>query len=148
MEVLPFDQYTIRIDGSHRLTKRNRRFLRSFQPATTTISQHQPQSTQYPQEAIVNQTNPSVVVEQPNPTTLRPVTSGGRVSDGGEVMIPPDEPATQLPVSPALPAAAPMEIPVSRGDGRKQSLSVRRLRDHNKPGLKEQDVVPGLRRKR
>ena len=37
METLNHDQYTVKIDGSGRLTKRNRRFLRVFKPATMTM---------------------------------------------------------------------------------------------------------------
>ena len=35
VEILPFDQYVIKVDGSGRITKRNRRFLRLI-PAFTT----------------------------------------------------------------------------------------------------------------
>ena len=37
VEVLQHDQYHIKVDGSGRMTKRNRRFLRAFQPASMTI---------------------------------------------------------------------------------------------------------------
>lgn len=33
MEVLPFDQYIVKVSGSNRLTRRNRRFLRAYVPA-------------------------------------------------------------------------------------------------------------------
>ena len=33
MEVLPFDQYIVKVHGSGRLTRRNRRFLRAYVPA-------------------------------------------------------------------------------------------------------------------
>ena len=38
VETLPYHQYTVKVDGSGRLTKRNRRFLRRFIPASTTIT--------------------------------------------------------------------------------------------------------------
>ena len=37
MEVLPHDQFVVRIDGSRRLTRRNRKFLRMYNPASTSI---------------------------------------------------------------------------------------------------------------
>ena len=36
MEALPFDQYTVKMDGSGRLTTRNRKFLRAYTPASVT----------------------------------------------------------------------------------------------------------------
>ena len=33
MEVLPFDQYIVKVSGSNRLTRRNRKFLRAYEPA-------------------------------------------------------------------------------------------------------------------
>ena len=37
MEVLPHDQLVVRIDGLRRLTRRNRKFLRMYNPASTSI---------------------------------------------------------------------------------------------------------------
>ena len=37
VEVRDHDQYVVKVDGSGRLTKRNRRFLRAFSPASATI---------------------------------------------------------------------------------------------------------------
>ena len=37
VEVLPYDRYVLRVDGSGRLTTRNRRFLRKYTPYSTTI---------------------------------------------------------------------------------------------------------------
>ncbi|MEL6802938.1 MAG: integrase, partial [Bacteroidota bacterium] len=36
MEALPFDQYTVKLDGSRRLKTRNRKFLRAYTPASVT----------------------------------------------------------------------------------------------------------------
>ena len=38
VEVLPHNQYTLKIDGSGRLTKRNRRFLRLYKPASSVVT--------------------------------------------------------------------------------------------------------------
>ena len=37
-----FDSYTIKVDGSGRLTRRNRRYLRKFMPVSPTISNYKP----------------------------------------------------------------------------------------------------------
>ena len=37
MEVLLHDQFVVRIDGSRRLTRRNRKFLRMYNPASSSI---------------------------------------------------------------------------------------------------------------
>jgi len=36
-DAMPHDQYVVKVDGSGRMTTRNRKFLRSFQPASATI---------------------------------------------------------------------------------------------------------------
>ena len=33
--MFPYDQYVIKVDGSNRLTRRNRRFLRAYKPAVS-----------------------------------------------------------------------------------------------------------------
>ena len=38
MDILGFDSYLVKVDGSGRLTKRNRRFLRKFVPASPCLS--------------------------------------------------------------------------------------------------------------
>ena len=42
VEVLPYDAYTIRVDGSGRVTKRNRKFLRPIVPYSSVLRSHQP----------------------------------------------------------------------------------------------------------
>ena len=39
VEVGTHDQYKVKVDGSGRVTLRNRKFLRHFKPATTDIDQ-------------------------------------------------------------------------------------------------------------
>ena len=47
MESKPHDQYVIKIDGSGRLTTRNRRFLRHFEPASMNIQRAPPLNMSY-----------------------------------------------------------------------------------------------------
>ena len=42
MEALGHEQYCVKVDGTGRITNRNRRFLRAFQPATLTIGTRAP----------------------------------------------------------------------------------------------------------
>merc|ERR1712015_83117 len=37
MEVLPYDKYVVQVDGSRRLTTRNRRFLKLYSPMVTRL---------------------------------------------------------------------------------------------------------------
>jgi hypothetical protein len=57
VEVLQHDQYLIKVDGSGRVTKRNRRFLRAFKPASTYI-ENAPPST--PSSPIADQSSPAI----------------------------------------------------------------------------------------
>ena len=48
VEILPFDSYLVKVDGSRKVTKRNRRFLRVFKPFNPTkcnseVTEDQPQ---------------------------------------------------------------------------------------------------------
>ena len=56
MELGDHDQYVVKVDGSGRLTLRNRRFLRRFTPPTTTITQSPENlpSTLFPEPDGVN----------------------------------------------------------------------------------------------
>ena len=60
IEVKQFDQYIIKIDGSNRVTLRNRKFLRKYQPAITPV----PKRTLY-QDILIGQPQDHA----PNPNT-------------------------------------------------------------------------------
>ena len=42
METLPFDKYVVKVDGSRRVTSRNRRYLRLFKPISTSTQRNEP----------------------------------------------------------------------------------------------------------
>ena len=68
VEALPFDQYLIKVDGSGRVTRRNRRFLKRFEPATTEIAPPIPTEAMEPVFLDVHQPGaPSLPVEVPQP---------------------------------------------------------------------------------
>ena len=115
VESLSHDQYRVKVDGSGRLTLRNRRFLRAYTPATPTIQTHQPLvkpsgvnekherpspvgpdlGVSSPTPAVAPNSNPSDRAQSP-PTTARP---------------PPDDcepqPGTVNPEPPAPPMYSP-----------------------------------------
>lgn len=53
MESLGNEQYWIKVDGSGRLTRRNRRFLRAYTPTQTLVHMHQDPSTSFTRTAQI-----------------------------------------------------------------------------------------------
>ena len=151
-EVLPHDQYTVKVDGSSRVTRRNRRFLRSYVPATMTISAGIP--AMVPRSKVVSSAEPpteevvpwSKVVSYAEPPTDEVVPRSKVVGsaeppteevsrDGESTQVITDESITTTTV-----VDTPRDSnPVSRP--RKPPLALRRLLDHNKPGLKEKPLL-------
>ena len=68
IETLGYDSYLMKVDGSGRITKRNRRFLRKFTPPSATIEQ--PICTSIPFDHPLQQQHPNsdIVVHQPDIT--------------------------------------------------------------------------------
>lgn len=134
-EALGHDQYTIKIDGSGRVTKRNRRFLRAFTPATSTMrcdplvapplsaERHVPSLVAVPNNSIPNPWTAAVPVPLPSPTDP---------TDGLADRV--FEPEPELsPVTPSVPSG-----PEDRNTNReKVPRALARLLPFNKPGLKE-----------
>ena len=48
VEVKPHEQIVVKVDGSRRLTLRNRRFVRELDPRKTSLEDHQPMSSDAP----------------------------------------------------------------------------------------------------
>ncbi|KAK3749111.1 hypothetical protein QZH41_019407 [Actinostola sp. cb2023] len=70
MESPGHDQYRVKVDGSGRLTLRNRRFLRAYTPATPSIQQqHSPLRTTEQQHYNLS---PMMVPSHSKETTLTP----------------------------------------------------------------------------
>jgi len=64
-----YDQYRVEVDGSGRLTLRNRRFLRAYTPATPSILQQSP-ALSLPTGTVEHPSQPS----SPSPPTRRQTT--------------------------------------------------------------------------
>ena len=107
LESLGYDQYTIKVDGSGRLTKRNRRFLRRYtlpgnpiEKSQYTIehtSPHVQQESlmQQPQSQEQQQPYPDTAEELPQPYDIQMPTSQPDTAE--ESMAP--QPSDQLPTS-------------------------------------------------
>ena len=148
VEVLPFDKYTVKIDGSNRVTKRNRRFLRMFQPAAIEISRNPSQDPPRPQPSNIPLPVTTVVdVEtQPDGESIhKSNVPGGAHSDHES---PPEELVTdpvvldqhqdQVITSPVVPHGSPRRSSLSSGKPLK--LAERLLLDYNKPGLGQREL--------
>ena len=138
VDVLPYDKYTIRVDGSGRLTNRNRQFLRLYDPVKMTIPLSHPFRASLPD---VRNTPELILNDEP--------TLESRVipNCSDEVNIVPShghddssEPAVAEPIMPVAiessesnePHRDTMKPPIKR-----LPLALRRLLDHNKRGLRE-----------
>ena len=159
MEALPYDQYSVRVDGSGRLTRRNRRFLKAYKPAQLTVSPRQ-QSTHYvPLQDIGVGARNSIVM--PPSGMVDEVPFDG--SSTHDMVMEPDRPVrgdnssmvnSEQSVSMenilretiALPETRTVLQHANRPRGqespvatlpKREPLALRRLRDHNSPGLRE-----------
>ena len=147
VETAEHDQYIIKVDGSGRLTKRNRRFLRGFKPASQTIENTPLKDTLGINEWKANQTDhrsahePTITsppeslnetifpIPPPNPPMLPPET-GDR---------PPSVPDQQIAQTPS-PNHTPDKEPTARAP--KVPAILRRIQSYNSDGLKEDLVTP------
>ena len=132
VDVLPHNKYTVKVDGSGRVTDRNRRYLRLFKHASPFIAE---------------QTTSDVTKRLPS----KPITEEVPVSETNpnESEFGATEELLDGDVSPDLSVGESTkcddaEVPVS-----KEALALRRLRSHLPPGLNEKpDEVLGRLRPR
>ena len=140
VEVRQFDQYLVRVDGSRRVTLRNRKFLRRYIPAgprqqpvtAERVTHKQPSPFVKPFTPVVTQhvdtptPAPSVEADHPTaPTTPPPSPPGPQPATSTNVT--PTVLPTQLPRTPTQP---------SRTASGKLPLCLRRLASHNNEGRK------------
>ena len=159
VEVRQFDQYVVRVDGSGRVTLRNRKFLRKYVPIIPRAA-----ITQLP--GVINPTlltplqhppsPPVAVVAKPSARGITPAAPA-KVNDTPQDEQPPrvivegvlpiphdaDNQIPQATPSPQLPQA-------TTPPPKRESLLLRQLRPHNEPGKKEVilETPPGPRRTR
>ncbi|MEM7284015.1 MAG: DDE-type integrase/transposase/recombinase, partial [Pseudomonadota bacterium] len=147
IEVRQFDQYVVRVDGSGRVTLRNRKFLRKYTPVvprsplamlpvlssptavmtqTIPITPPTPTALHHPCPEIANSPDTQ---HNPPPDTSTP--SGGD-SPGDNSTASPEQNDTDLSVSPTQETSSSPEAVTKT-----MPRSLRALQSYNKPGLKE-----------
>ena len=151
VEVRQFDQYVVRVDGSGRVTLRNRKFLRKYTPfiprnpvamapgptaAPTSVPLPRPPTVRPSNMAPASGSQPPVVESKP-PSDAPDAPPPPTPEEAGD--IPESDPPNhtdmplQVPDTPPSPGAVPTTpAPTHR--------SVKFLMPHNKPGLKEQPL--------
>ena len=137
METNAHDQYTIRIDGSGRLTTRNRKFLRQFQPASMAIQPAPTANIPTTNQTTANPHN-SIDIEREAPLHRELPTENITTEDDHQchTVIETPEPVTTID-----------SVKPHNGLDGKGQLALRRIRDYNTEGLKENTptVVEGRR---
>ena len=97
VESTGYDQYRVKVDGSGRLTLRNRRFLRAYMPATPSFP---PEPTAVPHLTRFGDQAPASPSHPPPPVAVEPITVDAPTTDA---TTPPDSlsPSTTMSTSPA-----------------------------------------------
>ena len=141
-----FHQYVVRVDGSGRVTLRNRRFLRKYTPA---VERRQVVSLPLLPSLPANDPAPP-----PGPASSVPAPTGKTAPDqqeppGTPPTLGPDNvpstPASLTPLSPAPTPPAPAQptaLAAPRSTPQKLSRMLARLQPHNAPGAKEAPSRP------
>ena len=149
IEVRQFDQYVIRVDGSGRVTLRNRKFLRKYTPVVS-------------REPITMLPGPTIPVSQPvDPQLVKPVEPPSVHSQNPNPQpraLTPRRATDVMPEQPVTPKASrPLELteptPTTPSDemspgkelcsdvAKKVPRALRALQAHNAPGLQEETLV-------
>ena len=154
VEVRQYDQYVIRIDGSGRVTLRNRKFLRQYTPVVQRAPVIQlPGKVSAPQPWQVN----SPPLQNHDPTTEyktiqippQPVINKDPLDDTPDpikdanpppAVLPTAEKDNPQPLDPVITPASP------KPKNKPVPLALRQLQPHNKPGKKEQTIAPSPNR--
>ena len=157
IEIRQFDQYVIRVDGSGRVTLRNRKFLRKFipiisrEPLTTLPGINTPTTTQIPSE---RQLHKEPVINQPLlPTSTTIIRPNAEQSAPAPISPPRTNPndsrlenSVADPAPPTLDTPSNSEPTVSQPEQcakppKKVPLELRNLLSYNAPGLREEPVT-------
>jgi hypothetical protein len=170
VEVRQFDQYVVRVDGSGRVTLRNRKFLRKYTPVMprapitmlpgptkTRLSSAEPLLRPRPNE-------PTPVVPLPDPSVRQPDSTGSSVplplspvQQPGPTTIPsqPQLATSNSPHRSDAPLDGPQNIPQPGAHANPNNpaparipRALRALMPHNNPGLKEHGPTSDTTRRR
>ena len=122
-EVLPHEKYGVMIDGSGRVTYRNRRFLKRYTPASLSV-QGRSQGPPAPyHDDPTPHTSDEVIYAQSTPRAAEDHGDQDTANDPPDIVVQP-------------PCASPV-TPGRLVKPKREPLMLRRLRDFNGPGLKE-----------
>ena len=166
IEVRQFDQYVVRVDGSGRMTTRNRKFLKKYIPVQTRPPRHtinddlRHLNLLTPKPGKPPSPNPPLAELPPPPPSGKPLSCPDLTSPSQEGCAPPPPPTHTTPPHPTAtpsvlaspgpppscqsPSLTPVDAPVPATSGtpqaqpKKPALALRRLQDYNAKGLLEQ----------
>ena len=155
IEVRQFDQYVIRVDGSGRVTLRNRRFLRQYTPVITREPLAMLPGPSIPPQAKQPSANPPAV--QPS-NNIQPETRpsdlaipSGQLTDNATPPVAQSDPTPTNLVMPSTPEVSRTQpvagenivppTPAAQCTQKKVPLALRKLLPYNAPGLQEETVT-------
>ena len=151
IEVRQFDQYVIKVDGSGRVTLRNRKFLRKYvpvcippvpiyDPLTPLSTPLLPSAPAVPMNPPAQPVQPVVPVPPPRPSLVVPPTGDMRSREFAVPRqdLPPPRPDTLDATPPVAMTSSPPCAPSDSPSTVPRMLA--RLSPHNAPGLCEQDT--------
>ena len=137
IEVRQFDQYVVRVDGSGRVTLRNRKFLRKYTPAV--IDRELPLSTSNHQVSL-----PIVSTA----TARQPAALSNQVTTRVPTAVHGSSPCFEPPIDAPVPESEPTRPMADCSNGQQSCMvskaapvprALSRLFAHNKPGTQEQN---------
>lgn len=147
IEVRQFDQYVVRVDGSDRVTLRNRKFLRKYLPIiprAPLAMASGPTTIALPQVNFPTPLTPQQGPYSPAPEPESPPKSPhfNKVSPPDPTIPLPNEHAPQASLSPTVPKPCKSPQPPTINTPTKViPWALRNLMPHNAPGLKEQPTL-------
>ena len=144
VEVGEYDQYTIKVDGSGRLTKRNRRFLREYKPASMHIKNNLPLKDNARIDVGINEDKeePTDFIPPPPPLTF---DNGHNIDEQDNYREPLSDNISSSPLSLSTDPC------INNHDGNEEysfreeqniPRAIKRLLPHNNPGQKEKTTAP------
>ena len=143
MDIGQHDQYSIKIDGSGRVTTRNRQYIRKFQPASMDIKPAPQPLKLYEKEEIFPgpQTQGNCQSKNDGFEIDKGMMNGQRQSQEHELGAPnmesPEEPSNTTPISTQTTPLNPLIREKESIKQKKVPIAIKRLMTHNNVGLKE-----------
>ena len=144
IEVRQYDQYVVRVDGSGRVTLRNRKFLRKYLPVVPRSPlMMAPGPTPTPPTTHITPTLPSGPRTEPCPQASSPPPPDDPHSPASDAQLPasssPPCPSPTITTDPGPVATTPS---TQLAKGKDLPRALRALQPHNAPGLKEHIALP------